>query len=73
MAGTTQPTDEERAAARHYLVRFEVDTLRSRPLWIRLIGACLAVIIIGLVRGLPGRPEQAAAEGGELPMQDEAD
>jgi hypothetical protein len=37
------------------------------------IGACIAVIIIGLVRGLPGRPEQAAAEGGELPMQDEAD
>ena len=38
-----------------------------------LIGACIAVIIIGLVRGLPGRSEQAAAEGGELPMQDEAD
>ena len=32
-----------------------------------VIGACLAVIIIGLVRGLPGRSEQAAAEGGELP------
>ena len=37
-----------------------------------LIGACIAVIIIGLVRGLPSRPEQAAVEGGELPMQDEA-
>jgi aquaporin Z len=37
-----------------------------------VIGACIAVIIIGLVRGLPGRPEQAAAEGGELPMKDEA-
>jgi aquaporin Z len=37
MADTVQPTDEEQAAARHYLMRFEVDTLRSRPLWIRLI------------------------------------
>jgi hypothetical protein len=25
------------------------------------------VIIIGMVRGMPGRAEQAAAEGGELP------
>src|SRR6185312_6933716 len=31
-----------------------------------LIGACIAVIIIGLVRGLPGRSEQAAAEGADL-------
>jgi aquaporin Z len=37
MADTAVPTDEERAAARHYLLRFEADTLRSRPLWIRLI------------------------------------
>jgi aquaporin Z len=38
MADTAaQPTDAERAAAHHYLMRFEVDTLRSRPLWIRLI------------------------------------
>jgi hypothetical protein len=28
-----------------------------------VIGAAIAVIIIGLVRGLPGRAEQAAAEG----------
>ena len=46
MAGTTQPTDEERAAARHYLVRFEVDTLRSRPLWIRLIIEFLGTFIL---------------------------
>jgi aquaporin Z len=31
------------------------------------IGAVIAVIIIGLVRGLPGRAEQAAAEGDALP------
>jgi aquaporin Z len=37
MADTIQPTDEERAAARHYLMQFEADALRSRPLWIRLI------------------------------------
>ena len=32
-----------------------------------VIGACIAVIIIGLVRGLPGRAERAAAEGDALP------
>jgi aquaporin Z len=46
MADTTKPTDEERAAASHYLVRFEVDTLRSRPLWIRLIIEFLGTFIL---------------------------
>ena len=46
MADTTQPTDEERDAARHYLTRFEVDTLRSRPLWIRLIIEFLGTFIL---------------------------
>src|SRR6516225_215889 len=46
MADTVQPTDEERAAARHYLTRFEVDTLRSRPLWIRLIIEFLGTFIL---------------------------
>jgi glycerol uptake facilitator-like aquaporin len=46
MANTTQPTDEERAAARHYLLRFEVDTFRSRPLWIRLIIEFIGTFIL---------------------------
>jgi len=46
MADTAQPTDEERAAARHYLLGFEVDTLRSRPLWIRLIIELLGTFIL---------------------------
>src|SRR5215468_10847099 len=46
MADTVQPTDEERAAARHYLLGFEVDTLRSRPLWIRLIIEFLGTFIL---------------------------
>jgi aquaporin Z len=47
MADTaTQPTDEERAAARHYLLGFTVDTLRSRPLWIRLIIEFLGTFIL---------------------------
>jgi aquaporin Z len=32
-----------------------------------VIGAAIAVMIIGAVRGLPSREEQKAAEGGELP------
>jgi aquaporin Z len=39
MANTASETDAEHAAAvgRRYLVRFEEDTLRQRPLWIRVI------------------------------------
>jgi glycerol uptake facilitator-like aquaporin len=33
-----------------------------------VIGAAIAVMIIGLVRGLPDRDERAAAEGGDLPI-----
>jgi aquaporin Z len=33
-----------------------------------VIGACIAVAIIGLVRGLPDRQEREAAQGGALPM-----
>jgi aquaporin Z len=32
------------------------------------IGACVAVMLIGLVRGLPDKEEREAAEGGELPL-----
>src|SRR5215468_6650818 len=46
MSQTSMPTDAERAAARHYLLRFEVDTLRSRPLWIRLIIEFLGTFIL---------------------------
>jgi aquaporin Z len=39
MADVTPDGDAEHAAAvgRHYLIRFEEDTLRQRPLWIRVI------------------------------------
>src|SRR5262249_58354581 len=39
MADITTDPDKEHTAAvsRNYLIRFEEDTLRQRPLWIRLI------------------------------------
>src|SRR5499433_4167189 len=46
MADTVHPTDEERAAARHYVLGFEVDAIRSRPLWIRLIIEFLGTFIL---------------------------
>src|SRR5215469_10356941 len=46
MADTTQPTDDELAVARNYLTRFEMDTLRSRPLWIRLIIEFLGTFVL---------------------------
>jgi len=33
-----------------------------------LLGAAIAVMIIGLVRGLPDKEEREAAEGGALPI-----
>lgn len=33
-----------------------------------VIGAAIAVMIIGLVRGLPDKDEREAAEGGALPI-----
>ena len=35
-----------------------------------VLGALIAVAIIGLVRGLPDKQEREAAQGGALPMQD---
>ena len=37
---------------------------------IGLIGAAIAVMIIGAVRGLPNKEEREAAEGGDLPIFD---
>ena len=39
MADVTADMDSEHAASlgRRYLIQFEEDTLRQRPLWIRLI------------------------------------
>ena len=33
-----------------------------------VIGAAIAVMVIGLVRGLPDKEERDAAEGGALPI-----
>jgi aquaporin Z len=46
MADAAEPTDTERDAARHYLLSFEADTIRSRPLWIRLIIEFLGTFIL---------------------------
>jgi aquaporin Z len=41
--------------------------------WVYLVGptvgAALAVVFIGLVRGMPGAAEREAAEGGALPIE----
>src|SRR6516164_8474646 len=48
MASTTDDTDAEHADSlrRRYLVRFEEDTLRQRPLWIRLIIEFLGTFVL---------------------------
>jgi len=38
--------EHEAAARRRYLVRFEEDTLRQRPLWIRLIIEFLGTFVL---------------------------
>ena len=48
MAAAVNDRDEEQAAAirRRYLIRFEEDTLKSRPLWIRLIIEFLGTFVL---------------------------
>src|SRR6516162_10522634 len=48
MASTTDDMDAEHADSlrRRYLVRFEEDTLRQRPLWIRLIIEFLGTFVL---------------------------
>jgi aquaporin Z len=48
MAAETKSIDAERAASlqRRYLIRFEEDTLRQRPLWIRLIIEFLGTFVL---------------------------
>jgi aquaporin Z len=48
MATETKSIDAERAASmqRRYLIRFEEDTLRQRPLWIRLIIEFLGAFVL---------------------------
>ncbi|MFI5064052.1 MAG: hypothetical protein ACHP9Z_08760 [Streptosporangiales bacterium] len=56
MADTTRESDDQRAAdLRHRsMIRFEEDTLRSRPLWIRVIiefcGTFLLVMVAAGIR-----------------------
>jgi aquaporin Z len=48
MATATEDTDAEHAAALRgrYLIQFEEDTLRQRPLWIRLIIEFLGTFVL---------------------------
>jgi aquaporin Z len=48
VAAAVNDRDEEQAAAirRRYLIRFEEDTLKSRPLWIRLIIEFLGTFVL---------------------------
>src|ERR1035438_4817365 len=42
-----EPTEDHAAAVRRrYLIRFEEDTLRSRPLWVRLIIEFLGTFLL---------------------------
>ena len=68
MTDMASPTDATRAAAddirRRYLIRFEENTLRQRPLWIRIIieffgTAALVTVAAGagvINRYVPGAP-----------------
>src|SRR5262245_53523832 len=62
MANVTEDTDAEHAQAlgRRYLLRFEADTLRSRPLWIRLIIEFLGTFVLVTVAAGAGVINQYA-------------
>ena len=52
VAGDLDP-EHDALLRRHYLVRFEEDTLRQRPLWIRLIIEFLGTFILVTVAAGP--------------------
>ena len=56
MADATAGMDADHAASlgRRYLIKFEEDTLRPRPLWIRLIIEFLGTFILVTVAPDPG-------------------
>ena len=56
MATATEDMDAEHQASlgRRYLIRFEEDTLRSRPLWIRLIIEFVGTFVLVTVAAGPG-------------------
>jgi aquaporin Z len=63
MSKVAEPTEERRQAeaiGRHYLIRFEEDTLRQRPLWIRVIIEFLGTALLVLVAAGAGVINQYA-------------
>ena len=59
MADVTADMDDEHALSlgRRYLIRFEEDTLRPRPLWIRLIIEFVGTfVLVTVAAGSPVRP-----------------
>ena len=56
MTDVTPEMDDEHAASlgRRYLLRFEEDTLRQRPLWIRLIVEFVGTFVLVTVAAGPG-------------------
>ncbi len=65
MADVTQDVDAEHAASlrRRYLIRFEEDTLRQRPLWIRLIIEFLGTFVLVTVAAGSGVINQYVGGG----------
>ena len=65
MATDTNDADAEHAAAlrRRYLIRFEEDTLRQRPLWIRLIIEFLGTFVLVTVAAGSGEIKHYAGGG----------
>ena len=65
MAANINESDEEHAAAvrRRYLIRFEEDTLKQRPLWIRLIIELLGTFMLVTVAAGSGVINQYAGGG----------
>jgi aquaporin Z len=65
VAATVKGPDEERAAAlrRRYLIKFEEDTLKQRPLWIRLIIEFLGTFMLVTVAAGSGVINQYVGGG----------
>ena len=78
MADTTTDPDSEHSAThrRHYLMWFEEDTLRQRPLWIRLIIEFVGTFVLvtvaagsGVINHYVGAARSAGPRRSSRPVQ----
>ena len=67
--GSTDEQAHDEAIRHRYLIRFEEDTLRQRPLWIRVIIEFVGTAVLVLVAAGSGRDQPVRRAGPRSPVR----